>query len=104
MKVKAIVPFTRSGASALAVAKYRPPVPIYAVTHDIETCRMLNLVWGVEPFLTLLVQSTDRIIEESLKVAKEKKFAKKGDRIIVLAGAPTGIPGTTNLLRVVTVR
>ncbi len=104
VKVKAIVPFTRSGASALAVAKYRPPVPIYAVTHDIETCRMLNLVWGVEPFLTLLVQSTDRIIEESLKVAKEKKFAKKGDRIIVLAGAPTGIPGTTNLLRVVTVR
>ena len=104
VKVKAIVPFTRSGASALAVAKYRPPVPIYAVTHDIETCRMLNLVWGVEPFLTLLVQSTDRIIEESLKVAKEKKFAKKGDRIIVLAGAPAGIPGTTNLLRVVTVR
>ena len=104
VKVKAIVPFTRSGASALAVAKYRPPVPIYAVTHDIETCRMLNLVWGVEPFLTLLVQSTDRIIEESLKVAKEKKLAKKGDRIIVLAGAPAGIPGTTNLLRVVTVR
>jgi len=104
VKVKAIVPFTRSGASALAVAKYRPPVPIYAVTHDIETCRRLNLVWGVEPFLTLPAQSTDRIIEESLKVAKEKKLAKKGDRIIVLAGAPTGIPGTTNLLRVVTVR
>lgn len=104
VKVKAIVPFTRSGASALAVAKYRPPVPIYAVTHDIETCRRLNLVWGVEPFLTLPVQSTDRIIEESLKLAKEKKLAKKGDRIIVLAGAPTGIPGTTNLLRVVTVR
>ncbi|WP_459895057.1 pyruvate kinase alpha/beta domain-containing protein, partial [Desulfurobacterium crinifex] len=60
--------------------------------------------WGVEPFLTLPAQSTDRIIEESLKVAKEKKLAKKGDRIIVLAGAPTGIPGTTNLLRVVTVR
>lgn len=104
VKVKAIVPFTRSGASALAVAKYKPPVPIYAVTHDIETCRRLNLVWGVEPFLTLPAQSTDRIIEESLKVAKEKKLAKKGDRIIVLAGAPTGIPGTTNLLRVVTVR
>jgi pyruvate kinase len=104
VKVKAIVPFTRSGASALAVAKYRPPVPIYAVTHDVETCRRLNLVWGVAPFLTLPVQSTDRIIEESLKVAEEKKLAKKGDRIIVLAGAPTGIPGTTNLLRVVTVR
>lgn len=104
IKVRAIVPFTRSGASALAVAKYKPPVPIYAVTHDVETFRRLNLVWGVKPFLTLPVQSTDRIIEGTLKVAGEKKLARKGDRIIVLAGAPTGIPGTTNLLKVVTLR
>ncbi|RUM88471.1 MAG: pyruvate kinase [Thermovibrio sp.] len=104
IKVKAIVPFTRSGATALAVAKFRPPVPIFAVTHDRETFRRLNLVWGVKPFLTVPAQSTDRIISQSIKVAKEKGFAKNGDRIIVLAGAPTGVPGTTNLLKVVTVR
>ncbi|SMO75471.1 pyruvate kinase [Balnearium lithotrophicum] len=104
VKVKAIVPFTRSGATALAVAKFRPPVPIFAVTHDRETFRRLNLVWGVTPFLTLPADSTDRIISQSIEVAKRKKIAKVGDRIIVLAGAPTGVPGTTNLLKVVTVR
>jgi len=104
VKVKAIVPFTRSGATAMAVAKFRPPVPIYAVTHDRETFRRLNLVWGVEPLLTVPAESTDRIIKLSIEAAKEKKLVKKGDRIIVLAGAPTGIPGTTNLLKVVTVK
>ncbi len=104
VKVKAIVPFTRSGATALAVAKFRPPVPIYAVTHDVETFRRLNLVWGVEPLLTVPAESTDKIIARSIEAAKERKLVKKGDRIIVLAGAPTGVPGTTNLLKVVTVK
>ena len=104
VKVKAIVPFTRSGATALAVAKFRPPVPIYAVTHDVETFRRLNLVWGVEPLLTVPAESTDKIITRSIEAAKERKLVKKGDRIIVLAGAPTGVPGTTNLLKVVTVK
>ena len=104
VKVKAIVPFTRSGATALAVAKFRPPVPIYAVTHDVETFRRLNLVWGVKPLLAVPAESTDRIINQSMDVAKKKRLVKKGDKIIVLAGAPTGVPGTTNLLKVVTVR
>ncbi len=104
VKVKAIVPFTRSGATALAVAKFRPPVPIYAVTHDRETFRRLNLVWGVKPLLTVPAESTDKIITRSIEAAKERKLVKKGDRIIVLAGAPTGVPGTTNLLKVVTVK
>jgi len=104
IKVKAIVPFTRSGATAQAVSKFRPSVPIYAVTHDEKTFRRLNLLWGVYPFLTLPATTTDKVIEESMKVAKKKGIAKKGDRIIVLAGAPTGVPGTTNLLKVLTVR
>ncbi len=104
VKVKAIVPFTRSGATARAVAKFRPPVPIYAVTHDVEVFRQLNLIWGVIPFLTLPATSTDKIIEESIRIAREKGLAKPGNRIIVLAGAPTGVPGTTNLIKVVTVK
>ncbi|WP_457679509.1 pyruvate kinase [Thermovibrio sp.] len=104
VKVKAIVPFTRSGSTAMAVSKFRPSVPIYAVTHDERTFRRLNLLWGVYPFLTLPATTTDKIIEESITVAKEKRIAREGDRIIVLAGAPTGVPGTTNLLKVVTVR
>jgi pyruvate kinase len=103
VNVKAIVPFTRTGATAVAVAKYRPPVPVLAVTHDEETFRKLNIVWGITPFLTLPAESTDRIISQSIKAVKERGFAQKGDRVIVLAGAPTGVPGTTNLLKVVTV-
>ncbi|WP_041737335.1 pyruvate kinase alpha/beta domain-containing protein [Desulfurobacterium thermolithotrophum] len=61
-------------------------------------------MWGVEPFLTTLAKSTDEIIKESIKVAKEKNLVKRGDKIIVLAGAPTGVPGTTNMLRVVTIQ
>jgi pyruvate kinase len=103
VKVKAIIPFTRSGATAIAVAKYRPPVPIYAVTHDRETFRRLNLVWGVEPLLTVPPDTTDKVIAQSVGLAASRGIVKKGDKVIVLAGAPTGVPGTTNLLKVVTV-
>ncbi len=103
VNVKAIVPFTRTGATAIAVAKYRPPVPILAVTHDSETFRKLNLVWGIVPLLTLPAQSTDRIIAQSIEAVKERKLAEKGDKVIILAGAPTGVPGTTNLIKIVTV-
>ena len=104
VKVKAIVPFTRSGATAAAVSRFRPSVPIYAVTHDEKTFRALNLLWGVYPFLTVPATTTDRVIEESLRVIKEKGIAKKGEKVIVLAGAPTGVPGTTNLIEVLTVK
>jgi len=104
VRVRAIVPFTRSGATAAAVSRFRPSVPVYAVTHDEKTFRALNLLWGVYPFLTLPATTTDRIIEESLKVIREKGIARRGERVIVLAGAPTGVPGTTNLLKVLTVR
>jgi len=104
VRVRGIVPFTRSGATAQAVSRFRPSVPVYAVTHDEKTFRRLNLLWGVYPFLTVPATTTDRIIEESLNVAKAKGIAKRGDKIIVLAGAPTGVPGTTNLLKVVTVK
>jgi pyruvate kinase len=104
VKVKAIVPFTRSGATAAAVSRFRPSVPIYAVTHDERTFRALNLLWGVYPFLTVPATTTDRVIEESLRVIKEKGIARKGEKVIVLAGAPTGVPGTTNLIEVLTVK
>lgn len=101
--VSAIIPFTRTGATAIAVAKYRPPVPILAVTHDLKTCRKLNLVWGIKPFLALAANSTDTIVTESIDVAKKKGMVKSNDKVIILAGAPSGVPGSTNLLKVVDV-
>ena len=102
--IKAIIPFTRTGATAMAVAKFRPKVPIFAVTHDIKTGRKLNLIWGVDSCLTAPVESTEKLIEASIRAVKERGIAKSGDRVIVLAGAPTGVPGTTNLVKVVEVK
>ncbi|SNR59525.1 pyruvate kinase [Desulfurobacterium atlanticum] len=102
--IKAIIAFTRTGATALAVAKFRPKVPVFAVTHDIKTGRKLNLVWGVDSCLTTPVESTEKLIAVSIHAVKERGIAKIGDKVIVLAGAPTGVPGTTNLVKIVEVK
>ncbi|WP_456397570.1 pyruvate kinase [Desulfurobacterium sp.] len=103
-QIKAIIPFTRTGATAMAVAKFRPSVPIFAVTHDVRTSRKLALVWGIESCLTVQVDSVEKMINVSVQAVKDKGIAKSGDKIIVLAGAPTGVPGSTNLVKVVEVR
>ncbi len=102
--IKAIIPFTRTGATAIAVAKFRPKVPIFAVTHDIKVSRILNLVWGVNSCLTTLAKSTEKLIDISTQAVKERGIAKTKDKVIVLAGAPLGVPGTTNLVKVVEVK
>ncbi|WP_457567309.1 pyruvate kinase [Desulfurobacterium sp.] len=103
-QIKAIIPFTRTGATAMAVAKFRPSVPVFAVTHDVKTSRKLSLVWGIESCLTVQVNSVERMINVSVQAVKDRGIAKPGDRVIVLAGAPTGVPGSTNLVKVVEVK
>ncbi len=102
-KVKAILPFTRTGATAAAIAKFRPTVPVFAVTHDEPTCKWLSFFWGVSALMSIPAESTDAIIEASIEAVKAKGVAKPGDKVIVLAGAPTGVPGSTNLIKVVEV-
>ncbi|HXE58090.1 MAG TPA: pyruvate kinase [Gemmatimonadales bacterium] len=98
-----IVCFTSSGFTARKVAMYRPTVPIFAVTPNPETYRQLALVWGVVPVLT--DHSTD--YDQMLAVARERILARElaspGDRLVVTAGVPFDIPGTTNLLKIETV-
>ncbi|WP_456426858.1 pyruvate kinase [Desulfurobacterium sp.] len=103
-QIKAIIPFTRTGATAMAVAKFRPSVPVFAVTHDVKTSRKLALIWGIESCLTVQVDSVEKMINVSVQAVKDRGIAKSGDKIIVLAGAPTGVPGSTNLVKVVEVR
>ncbi|OMH40533.1 pyruvate kinase [Desulfurobacterium indicum] len=103
-QIKAIIPFTRTGATALAVAKFRPSVPVFAVTHDVKTSRKLALIWGIESCLTVQVDSVEKMINVSVQAVKDRGIAKLGDKIIVLAGAPAGVPGSTNLVKVVEVK
>ncbi len=102
LKTKAIVTFTLSGSTARMVSRYRPPVPIIAASTRDSTVRKLALSWGVYPFKSEELENTDDMIEKSRKVALATGLVKKGDKIIITAGIPFKIPGTTNLLKVET--
>jgi pyruvate kinase len=102
LKVKAIVTFTLSGSTARMVSRYRPPVPIIAASTQDSTVRKLALSWGVYPFKSDELENTDDMIEKSRKVALATGLVEKGDKIIITAGIPFKIPGTTNLLKVET--
>jgi pyruvate kinase len=98
-----VVVFTKSGFSARVVASKRPPVPILALTDEARTFRQLALVWGVVPELVPHCADYDEMMERTKEVVTHRELASMGDRIIVTAGVPFDMPGTTNLLKVETV-
>ncbi len=95
-----IVTFTRSGSTARLVSRSRPRVPILAHTPEERTRRQLALCWGVLPVLGESVTSTDGMAAAALKAAKTTGLVKKGQTVVITAGVPTGVPGTTNLIKV----
>ena len=99
----AIVVPTESGSTAKWVSRLRPRQPILALSRHLSTIRSLNLCWGVYPFLVPNWKDTDDMLERSKQIPKELGVASKGDRIVIIAGVPISIPGTTNLIKVETV-
>lgn len=95
-----VVVFTKSGFSARIVSSHRPAVPILALTDEPRVCRQLSLVWGVIPRLVPTARGYDHMVAMALRDATELNLAITGDRVIVTAGAPFDVPGTTNLLKV----
>jgi pyruvate kinase len=102
LKVKAIVTFTFSGSTARMVSRYRPPVPIIAASTQDSTVKKLTLSWGVYPFKTEELADTDDMITRSRKVALETGLVRPGEKIVITAGIPFRVPGSTNLLKVET--
>lgn len=96
----AIITSTKSGFTARMVSKYRPRAPIIAVTPSERVCRKLSLVWGVQPLLAPRFESTDEMMKEAVEAALAKGLIKCGDLVVITAGVPVGVPGTTNLLKV----
>lgn len=94
---------TMSGFTARAVAKQRPAVPIVAVTAREVVQRQLTLSWGISPYLVAFSTDIDTLISEAIAFVRHSALVGRGDRIIITAGHPIGIPGTTNLLKVHTV-
>ncbi len=103
LKAAAIVTFTLSGSSARMVARYRPRVPIIARSPKRATVRKLALSWGVYPRQSSEIKDTDDMIDKAKRTALETGLVHRGEKIIITAGIPFAIPGTTNLIKVETV-
>ena len=95
-----IVCFTSSGFTARKVATCRPTVPVFASTPEPETFRQLALVWGVTSALTEHSTNYDSLLDVARQQILERKLAQPGERLVVTAGVPFDMPGTTNLLKV----
>jgi len=100
LKAPMIVTFTSSGSTARKVAAYRPGQPIYGLTPEVITWRQLSLVWGVVPGLAEHLPAYDDMLAVARLQILKRNLAEKGDRVVVTAGVPFDVPGTTNLLKV----
>ncbi len=100
LKASAIITATSSGFTAAAVSRFRPIAPIIAATESEQVMRIMSLYWGVYPMKIEKMKSTDEIIEGSVAKALQNGYIENGDLIVITAGVPVGISGSTNLLKV----
>ena len=97
---RAIATFTTGGTTPLRVSKYRPGQPIIAVTPSDNTMRRLCLVWGVLPLRRPEPLSLEEVFEQAIEAVIATRVAAKGDLILITAGLPLAVPGSTNLVKV----
>ena len=100
LKASAIISSTQSGATARRISQCRPECPIVAVTPNERVAQGLALCFGVYPVVSGQMESTDHMMEESVKAALENGFVAKGDTVVLAAGVPVDKIGATNLLKV----
>ena len=97
---KYLVAFTQSGDSARRMSRLRSAIPILALTPEVGTYNRLALTWGVEPVISEMVKHTDDMVKQVDTLLIESGRVKKGENVMIVAGSPPGIPGSTNAMRV----
>jgi pyruvate kinase len=97
---KYLVAFTQSGDSARRMSRLRSAIPILALTPEVGTYNRLALTWGVEPVISEMVKHTDDMVKQVDSLLIESGRVKKGENVMIVAGSPPGIPGSTNAMRV----
>ncbi|MFG2544417.1 pyruvate kinase [Streptomyces sp. NPDC048594] len=97
---KFLVAFTQSGDTVRRLSRYRSPIPLLAFTPEPATRSQLSLTWGVETFLGPHVDSTDAMVDQVDELLTRYGRCQKGDVVVITAGSPPGVSGTTNLVRV----
>ena len=95
----AILTATQSGYSARNISRFRPACPIYAMTPTERVRRQLAISWGVQPFLVGQVDSTDRLFSMCVQCARKEGVVEPGQTVVITAGIPIGVGGSTNLLK-----
>ncbi|MFP4630900.1 MAG: pyruvate kinase [Candidatus Acetothermia bacterium] len=100
LDARAIITSTRSGYTARLISRFRPKVGIVAVTPSKKVFHKLAMVWGITPIRVETTQDTDEMIEKSIQSVKEAGYVEKNDRVVVTAGVPFAVEGTTNLIKV----
>lgn len=100
LQSSAIITATASGATSRAISKFRPMVPIIAATYNEKVMRKLALVWGVYPVLSKNSELTDEVIDRAIIASLDRNYIEEGDLVVVTAGLPVGVSGTTNLIKV----
>lgn len=100
LKAMAIVAVTSDGATARMISRFRPICPIIAPTIKEKTRRQLALSWGVVPIMSKMANNTDELFDSAIDAAEKTNLIKTGDLIVITGGAPLGISGTTNIMRV----
>lgn len=103
IKADTILTITESGFTARMIAKYKPQCMVVAVSRLPQRVRAMQLYWGVQPLLGPYSVNTDEMIELSLQCALQHGAIKDGASVVITAGVPIGTPGSTNLIKVVTV-
>ena len=97
---KAIVTVTKGGGTARQLSKFRPLYPIVGCTTQEHVWRQLNLSWGVVPMLIDEVEDTDVLFDRAVDAAERTGLVHSGDLVVITAGVPLGISGTTNMMKV----
>jgi pyruvate kinase len=100
LQAAAILPLTKSGATARNVSKFRPSTPILAITNEVRVARHLQLVWGVNPLVISHQDSTTSTFTLAMGVAQERGLLKEGDLVVQTAGTLAGVSGSTDLVKV----
>lgn len=96
-----IITLTESGFTSRMVARFKPEHQIIAITPHIKVARILNLSYGCKPIIMDIEHRTQKVIEKIQKLVKDKKWAKKGENIVITMGYPFGISGSTNKIFVI---
>lgn len=96
----AIIALTYSGGTAHMISKFRPQCPIIAPTINQKARRQLNLSWGVLPVVSEMRNNTDELFDHAVECAQKTNLVKNGDLVVITGGAPIGVSGTTNIMKV----